>query len=448
MKFLKIHKAYISLLFIICVIIFSSFSYFLKIVFETTSLSSSIYIKDLLLFCLIGVTAFFCLVQYKIYFNFRISDIFLCLYLFFCLISFFKSPLPLFDCVKFFWAMCFGPLLYITIRLTKMNRVILDRCYRVIFVWILFLILSGILIYLIGQEKILRDIGLLHYMEVNWGTHQVGALYRVKSGFRFMRMTGFLLTPLDMGFMLVFLFGFYMLYANNFVKKNILGALWILTYLLCDTRSPLLGTFVGFLSLWCINQKGYKKIIYILGILVCIPLCCLIAFSLGMFNSLIEPSALFHINDLLVRGPKLVLENWAGVGVGMTSAGSNTISAPEGFIGVVESYYYSMSIQIGICGLILYLITIITLLIEIRRDSLFIKKFSVGLSKRYDVAFFLIIALHFAVIFLPVLDSKAISSIMWSLIAMAYNTRTLFSFEQEQTSNCLKNSINLQLQKV
>ena len=313
-----------------------------------------------------------------------------------------------------------------------MSNTVLKRCYLGIFIWVLFLILSGIALYIVGQESFLRNIGLFHFAEENWGHYQVGAMYRIRFGMHVMRMTGLLLTPLDMSFMLVFLLGYYIIYANNFIKKGSLGILWILTYLLCDTRSPLVGTFAGLLALWWINQKGYFKVVSFAGIIIGVPIIGLAAFYLGMFNSWMEPSALFHLNDLLVRGPMLVAQNWAGAGIGMTSAGSNVATAPEGFVGTVESFYYSMSIEIGVIGLMSYFLTIIAIVNELCKDRDLLRPQSREFAKRIDVAFFLIVALHISVIFLPVLESKAISSMMWSMIALASNTRNNLLFARNK----------------
>jgi hypothetical protein len=414
---------------VIGVIAFSSFAFFFKITMPSGAFSLSAYLKEGCLLGLLGVAFGTFLVKPKFIFYLPRLDLFLAGFIFLCFIYTIFSPMSKGEGLKAFLSICFGPLLFLFLNRCKVDYPTSLKIMKILYLWVLFLVLSGIIIYLAGEEHYYRSIGLFDFISEKYGARRIMALYRSKAGHDTIRMAGFLLAPLDMGFVLLFLTSFYCFFAKRIIHKAFFIVLWLVAVYLADVRSVLIGIFGAIILLWLIDQKKIKRIAYSFLILCACGIAGYLVFSGRIIFKGFDLSALIHLHDLVIRGPQMVVENWMGVGIGMTSGRLSAGPVPESFIGNIESFYYTLSIQIGILGLVLYLVILTIILSRIigDRKNMRVMMNSKTMDRFYNGTFISIAAVHIGLIFLPVMDSKIISSLMWVLIFFALNMRRSFS---------------------
>jgi hypothetical protein len=413
-------------------VIFSSLTFFLKVILENHGLDAISYAKDLIL-CFLIIIALKKLSTNRLI-SLKVSPflilivVFIVLSIPYCIIS----PLNLGDKIKLWWALIFGPLLYLTMTMLKIEHNTTTLAMKGIFIWIVFITSSAILIYMIGQDLVFRAIGFFSYVKSHGGLEQTVVLYRSMGSYRITRMAGVFFTPLDMAFTVIFQIGlgFIVLKNKKLLFLNILISLFGLY--LCHNRSVLVGVIAAVFLLWWAERKLFAKIVTSTMFTVLLFAGIMYGYSkvrnvesylIGTVGGSAAASGLLHLNHLLIRGPELAMKNWHGAGIGMTSSRIMWNNQPENFIGNIESFYYALSIQMGFHGLLVYLLIVYVVLNKILKDKKLVK--TVLGTRKYDiifnVSFILIASVHLGVIFLPVLDSKIIQSVLWITIFYILN---------------------------
>lgn len=222
-------------------------------------------------------------------------------------------------------------------------------------------------------------------------------LYRFTAGggMKF-RLSGLCAHPTTMGAICLFI-----LIDYFFLKKNKESISVLIPYYLSDTRSILLGTpFV-----WYAFLPPKKKFF----VTILVPLL-VIAFVFILLNSVLDPSALIHFADLLENGPKLLFGNISLFGNGHGTMSPFTTKSD--FIHV-ESDLYIAIMQIGIIGILLYLIIIAIFIHILKKDN--------NQKSKYCAA--VCICVNIGCIVLSYYAVRFLSNYMWIELGLYFSSR-------------------------
>lgn len=192
--------------------------------------------------------------------------------------------------------------------------------------------------------------------------------------------------------------------------------------LLTFSRSSWLALGTGFLSVFLLRRR--IKTSLLLSILFVILLSIPVLVKLDIFQrfsdtiSLQDPSAAGKLPSI-INGAKFVLDHPMGIGLGMAGPRSGRFGEVEIHS---ENYYILMAMEIGIIGLILYLVIIIATVFMLHRSY----SISNDIVKRgFTIGTLLaLIGASFGVIFIPTLQEIVISSILWFAIGMSVQRST------------------------
>lgn len=415
----------ISLYFLLFAMVFSSLAYLLKVVLPGQLGVIAPWIKDFFLFLFLATILCLVAIRMKLSINFRSIDGLICLYLFLCLFKYITSPMPRFFSFQSFWAMTIGPALFIFFKqIPPLDQKIIDKILKLYFIWTILMIVIAIVIYLSGQEVFFQKIGLTDYVTQLGGEQHSLTMFSMRNGEWVPRMTGLILSPLEMAFLLMLSIALAIICIKTRTRTVLYSIIIFVSFLLVSNRSIIVGTVVGFTGLWFMKLK--KRYSILISMLVILMIPRLIIYEINHYTTAFlsgktSDSAIIHMNDLLIRGPALVLDNWKGAGVGTTSgkfgllARAKDESISEAFVGNIESFYYSLSVQLGILGLFLYLLIFLRLIFLFNSARLRYPH----ISSYCNGAIFGIISLLTGAVFLPVLDSRLLNIILWSIIGLS-----------------------------
>jgi hypothetical protein len=299
------------------------------------------------------------------------------------------------------------------LRLNNLNK----------FIRILFLVSVLISIFGFFQTFILGDKFLVHYKT------EIGILssshYARIAGSRVIRASSTFTTPNQMGMYLAILL---LIALGKFTQdiRDISLTDFVIIFIILGgllitlSRSSWMAFGIGLLLLLFSSYKIKKKFLYaLIGLLVTsIP----IAIKLNFYERIVEtlsledPSAAGRIPSIM-NGLAFVVRNPLGIGLGM--AGPRAAKFHEILRYHAENYYILMAMEIGLFGLLIYLILITTLLASlfsaiVKSKHRFYRGIRLG-------TFLAVIGVHTGIMFIPSLQELSVASLLWFFVGVSLN---------------------------
>lgn len=210
------------------------------------------------------------------------------------------------------------------------------------------------------------------------------------------RLSGLCAHPTSMGAICLFV-----MIKHFFLKKNKKSILTIIPYYLSNTRSILVGTPFVWFSFLPIKKKVW--------IILTVPFFILV-FLYILLNTVLDSSILIHFEDLIKYGPKLLLGN-----ISLFGNGHGTMSpftSKSSFIHV-ESDLYIALMQIGLVGVLLYLIIFFYFIFILLHDN----------NARSKYCASVLICINVGCIFLSYYAVRFLSNYMWLELSFYYSYR-------------------------
>lgn len=212
-----------------------------------------------------------------------------------------------------------------------------------------------------------------------------------------MRFLGIAIHPTVTAFFFVYFISYLLLFKKNKLSSVISGVFFILT----GTRSAILGTpFYLFLK--------FKKLLKILSLFFGIVFLIIIYFLLinGSLNAHLDGSALKHLMDLFVLGPKYMLKYPFGAGLGTVSPYNQ-----ENAIIHIESEMYLYMIQLGIFAFIIKMIFYYYV----------IKKLLLVNTRKSNWLLFILLSFLLGCMVFALNDARFISNFIWIMLGIEFS---------------------------
>lgn len=392
------------------------------------------YVKDLILIILLFVLFILFLKKNTISKD-RIALLSL-LYLFICLYYTVTSPLGLIA-FKGFIQMVYGPLLFFIIRNIKVSNTVLYKISKFTLVLFSFTSLIGLIIFfIIGQDNFYSLVNIKnYYIKEGMNVNNLLGLYRFsRDAVKTPRLSGLLISPTEVTCIAAFLISlsFALLKRKVWLYFNVIIGLLVMYF--SASRSIVIGFIMSIALCKILFQK--KSIIFLFAVIFSTTVILLIMFvvsNLEILSNYIDPSSVVHLNDLLIRGPAYAIENYKGIGVGMSGLLAAQISTDKiNFEKIhIESEYLMMIIQIGVWGFIVYFYMIVSLVKKM--VAVASNKDITDILKSLAIANISIIStLHIGALTFPILVSRILVTFMWVFSALIINNYT-------REKNCLSN---------
>ena len=202
------------------------------------------------------------------------------------------------------------------------------------------------------------------------------------------------------------------LLSTLFVASVLLGGL-----LITLSRSSWLAFAMGFMALFALRYKIRNTIVLGVSALTIIMVPALIILQIPQrileTLSLEDPSAAGKLPSIL-NGVKFVTEHPFGIGLGMT--GPRSMRFLEEVQVHSENYYVLMAMEVGVIGLILYLLLLAIALFQLNeslfrtQDRLF-KGVALG-------SMMALIGASIGVMFIPSLQELAVATLLWFFVGV------------------------------
>lgn len=212
-----------------------------------------------------------------------------------------------------------------------------------------------------------------------------------------MRFLGIAIHPTNTGFYFVYFISYLLLFKRDKIASLISGVFFIFT----GTRSAVLGTpFYMFLKF----KKTLKILSFFLG---CIFLFIIYFLLLkGILGAHLEPSALRHLMDLFITGPKYAIKYLFGAGLGTVSPYNQ-----ENPIIHIESEMYLYMIQLGIIAFIIKMFFYIFVIIKLLKIN----------SKKTNWLLFILLTFMIGCMVFALNDSRFIANFIWLMLGIEFS---------------------------
>ena len=372
---------------------------------------------------------FICLVAFIIFlksFKLRVNALNLLIIIYLLILLFYAAISPLGNIAfKGALQMIYAPLLFLLLQYFYIPPKRFEKVLRYCYYFFLLLIVSSLIIYwLIGQNLFYDLIGLKQYYIQMGNENMIYGLTRfTNTGAMKYRLTGLLISPVEMSVVSMFTIIISMFFVANKKIRLLIISLSFLTLFMSGGRSIIVGIFFAF---WTKKILEMPVLLRSLAIVATIGISVLIiSFVISndaLWKAYLDPSAAIHLYDLFIKGPEEALRNWQGIGIGMSGMLGTQLSAQQLTIERIhiESEYLMMIVQIGVFGFLIYffiICAVIKKLFLIKRSSLC----SAQMLKKTDAAIMIVLSVHYSALTIASLSSRLIVTFMWLFVFLVIN---------------------------
>jgi hypothetical protein len=253
---------------------------------------------------------------------------------------------------------------------------------------------------------------------------QVGNIVRYTSDGRAIpRLIGLSISPTETASIALFVFLFApVVIRNNFLRLSII-VLSATVFYLTETRSSLIGfVFASGFFIYA-RLRTLNKAILLFPILAGVILASFLirSFWYSLYSSL-DGSAQIHLNDALINGPKLALQHWYGLGVGVAGFFSKRFDLTS--LGIdkihLESDHLPIMINVGLFGYLLFVLANIAPLFALNR---LIARNKIPYSPIATAATLFFLSIFIGGLFFPlILSSRLNSYLQWIGLLLAFKS--------------------------
>lgn len=238
------------------------------------------------------------------------------------------------------------------------------------------------------------------------------------------RVLGLATEPLALSYFLIVIFFvlFYDYILNKNKKSLILSMLVFVVQVLTITRAVIISTIMAILITYITNKKINKK--NLLKILV-IGFVCIIPFTSQIYGLVMKTitfndggSSEAHYNSTFM-GIKLIENNMLGKGIGGGSTAAAALSVTQNAV-TTENSFINLSIELGVLGLMLFLIFFLLSIKKIKNNYNSNRKNEFNII--YLATYSTVIAWFVTGVFSPQMWVVKASGIFWFFYGLAQNS--------------------------
>lgn len=236
-----------------------------------------------------------------------------------------------------------GPILFLIISNLKFSKAAIRNYNYFLSILLDSICLIGIVIYFF-QNKIVNLFGYENFKQ-----------FFYQNGSGKMRLMGLGFHPTTTGFLVFYAMGRVFFRKKQYVRSIFYFIIGWLT----NTRSALFGIP----SYIFVKTKKQRQILLVIPMFIGLFVIYKMFINKTIYKFL-DASSFVHLLHLFVEGPQAAIKYPFGIGLGTVSPYS-----PPPFVLHLESDFYLYSIQVGIINLVIYILSIITIVNKLKKDS-------------------------------------------------------------------------------